>query len=123
MADPYAANPAVDDLRAASPAVYDIASREAPVPTLFPGGDVPAYVASGNPPRDLLKLPWQARHAAAKADGAEWARLFREFAKGIPDADLGVLFDPAAQDAENADYLARVSAWAMGRAPSPHLPS
>lgn len=120
MADPYAANPDIDDLRAASPAVYDIASREAPVPTLFPGGDVPAYTASGNPPRDLLKLPWQVRHAAAKADAAEWARLFREYAKGIPDADIGALFDPAAQDPANADYHARVSAWAMGPPPNPY---
>lgn len=112
MTDVYAANPLVDEV---APAIAALARREAPAPTLFPGGDLPAATASGNPPRDLMRLPWNLRHAAAKADQAEWARLMNEYA-GTPDADVAALFDPATNDPGNLEYKARVGAWVRGDA-------
>lgn len=113
MADPYAANPALDDLRASSPAAVQAAMASGePVPTLFATGDVPPFTASGNDPRHLLRLPWQLRHAAARADQREWARLFSEYSKGVPDADVAATFEPAAQDSANGDYIGRVQRWA-----------
>lgn len=114
MADPFARNPALDDLRERVPAVVAIALREGPPPTLFPSGDVPPYVASGNPPAELLKLPWKLRRAAAKASAREWARLFNEYSKGIVGADAMAELDPAANDPANGEYLALVSSWASG---------
>lgn len=117
MADPFATNPALDDLRAQSPEVVTMALRtDGPAPTLFPTGDLPAATASGNPPAMLTRLPWRLRHAAAKADASEWARLLNEYSRGIPDADLLAEFDGAAQDPANDDYIARVTAWASGLA-------
>lgn len=113
--DPFAVNPALDELRERNLAVATIALREGPAPTLFASGDVPPYTASGNPPSALLNLPWRLRHAAAKADAAEWARLFSEYSRGVPDADLLIDFEPGSRDLANSDYLARVQAWAMGR--------
>lgn len=115
-ADPYARNPALDELRDRYGAsMVDGWQRKAAAPTLFPGGDLPGYTASGNPSAALLELPWQLRHAAARADQAGWARLHAEYGRGVPDADLAAMFDPAADDPANGDYIARVTAWAHGR--------
>lgn len=118
MADPFARNPAVDDVAEQSPAAYRAALTERPPPGLFPAGDLPAYTASGNAPRALLNLPWKLRHAAARADATEWARLFTEYASGIPDADVLAEWDPAADDPANREYLERVRAWAVGSPPT-----
>jgi hypothetical protein len=114
MADPFARNPAFDDLRARNKAVATIATREGPAPTLFGSGDLPRYTASGNPPAALLDLPWKLRHAAARASQPEWARLFAEYGKGVPDGDVLAEFAPEAKDPANDDYTGRVRAWACG---------
>lgn len=113
MADAFAANPHVEDLSAA---LRSVATRDTgPAPTLFPGGDLPRATASGNPPSQLMNLPWKLRHAAAEASQAEWAMLMNNYGKGVPDADLLAEFDPAAHHPGNADYEGRVRAWARGR--------
>lgn len=87
---------------------------KAPAPTLFASGDTPPYTASGNPPSELLKLPWQVRHAAAKADQAEWARLFMEYDRDDVDTS-DLIFEPAVHDPGNDEYLTRFAAWSSGR--------
>jgi hypothetical protein len=115
VADPYARNPAYDDMVAKAPDVYRALARKQAPPTLFPNGDLPQYTASGNPPSALMDLPWQLRHAAARADQAEWARIHAEYGKGVPDADIAMMYEPAANDHGNADYQGRMHAWAMGQ--------
>jgi hypothetical protein len=106
--DSHARNALVDDYTQVAPYM---AARRSSAPTLFPGGDLPKATASGNPPSELLQLPWQLRHAAARADQAEWARLMNTYA-GNPDADIEMMFEPAADDPANWEYKARVSEWA-----------
>lgn len=50
-------------------------------PTLFPEGELPSFTASGIPPRELLKVPWQVRPAMARArTTAEAYKLLAEYA-------------------------------------------
>lgn len=107
--EPFALNPHLEAMRAKGLTPGTGAS-----PTLFPAGDLPQFTASGNDPKDLLHLPACLRHAAAKADAAEWARLFNSFATGSPDDDLAAQFDPAAQDVGNLEYEDRFRAWRRG---------
>jgi hypothetical protein len=108
---PYAANPLVEKARAEQPRHYEAAMGEGPKPTLFVAGDVPVYVASGADPSLLLKLPWQARHAAARASAAELAQMFETY--GGPDGDLNAQLDLGGH-AENAMYAQRVQNWLNG---------
>lgn len=96
-------------------AMHGQSTPASPAPTLFPGGDLPAATASGHDPRELLQLPACVRHAAAKADQAEWARLMNSYATGDPDDDIGALLDPASADHGNTDYQDRFSAWQRGQ--------
>jgi hypothetical protein len=105
--DPYAPNPLLDDLRQSNGQTVQAATRGGPPPTLFSGGDVPPYTASGNDPRALMKLPWMVRHAAAKANAAGWARIFDEYAND-PDA---AAMSAEAQDYGNSEYLQRMNDW------------
>ena len=108
---PYAANPLVEEARAEQPRHYEAAMGEGPKPTLFVAGDVPVYVASGADPSLLLKLPWQARHAAARASAAELAQMFETY--GGPDGDLNAQLDLGGHP-ENAMYAQRVQSWLNG---------
>src|SRR5438045_4076162 len=58
----WARNPLLDEHRSES-----VWEPKSPPPELFNSGAVPPYTASGNNPAELLRLPWQLRHAAAKA--------------------------------------------------------
>lgn len=107
----HARNPLLDELRIQGRSTAGAAGS---APTLFASGDLPPYTASGNPPSELLRLPWQLRHAAAKADQREWSRLFSEYADN-PEADIAILYEPAACDPANDEYRARFAAWRMGR--------
>lgn len=106
--DEFARNPLVDDYLQVAP---HMSSRRSSAPTLFNSGDLPPYTASGNPPAALMQLPWQLRHAAAKADQATWARLFNE----AGDPEYALMFCPEVRDPGNAEYASRVAAWAGGR--------
>lgn len=114
MPDAFARNPAIDDLRERGHPIAALANRYGTAPALFGKEDLPRYTASGNPPAALLDLPWKVRHAAAKAAQPEWARLFAEYGKGVPDADLAAEFDSASDEPANGEYLARVTRWASG---------
>lgn len=113
--DPRARNPLADDYKQVSATTFNAAARVSSPPTLFASGDVPPYTASGNDPEALLDLPWQLRHAAARADQKTWARLFEECGPGVADADVAMMFVPEARDLANDDYRARFSAWLQGR--------
>lgn len=108
--NPRALNPLMDELRADSD-YYATRAASGDYPRLFASGDLPPYTASGNPPQKLMELPWQLRHAAAKADQAEWARLFNEYGSHNPDADLAIMYEPAAADPANDEYRGRITAW------------
>lgn len=110
----YPANPLVDRLRAARPALAQMALRDGDAPTMFTSGDLPPFTASGNDPAHLAQLPPRLRHAAAKADQAEWSRLVNTYGgRDVSDAEL--IYEPAADDDGWHDYEARVQAWAAGR--------
>jgi hypothetical protein len=121
--DPYGCSPLVDDVRQASPIAYAAATREAQAPTLFESGDLPLFTTSGIDPQLLLRLPWQARHPAARAERVDAQRIFEEYApNGTPDdaLDKAALADMAfSDDPGNFDYAARVQRWAVGLAAAP----
>ena len=106
----FARNPRVEQIRAEQSLV-----PTTPAPTLFASGDLPPYTASGNDPAELALLPWQLRHAAARADQAEWSRLFAEYARADVESHEFV-FEPAVADVGNLEYEQRVKAWRYGEA-------
>jgi hypothetical protein len=77
--DTYGPNPYVTDLSVAYPGVFAAASQRQSAPTLFAGGDLPPFTASGLDPEMLIGLPFAMRHAAASevAPGQllEWIEL------------------------------------------------
>lgn len=102
-------NPLVDGYRASNPALTARALRNSPAPTLFPTGDLPAFTASGIDPQALLQVPWQARHAVARAaTTTEAYALLNQY--GGPEGEL-LIGDELANDPANQDYQRRVSAW------------
>jgi hypothetical protein len=116
MKDPkmFARNPLADELKT-NPMYAARAQRTRP-PTLFLSGDLPLTTASGNSPSDLLRLPWQMRHAAAKADQGEWARLMNQFGSGDDESvQYGLMFDAAVRDPGNDDYASRIQDWVYSR--------
>lgn len=110
-ADPrYLRNPLVDRLRGESRTVHAAATGTGrPAPTLFTGGDLPPYTASGFDPQQLLQLPWYARHAAAAARTIEAAQDVADDA-----TDPHHLVGDYERHPGNQDYEQRVSAWAAG---------
>lgn len=120
--DPYAANPLVDDYRQINPVTLAMAQVEAPAPTLFSTGDLPLLTASGIDPQMLLKLPWEARHPAARADQARVAAMFEEYATDGTTEDREAKATEASMtfgnDPSNLEYRERLSRWLAGRGPS-----
>lgn len=114
-AEAYSRNPLLDEARASRPYLVTLASAEGPAATLFESGDLPAFTASGQDPQALLRLPWKVRHAAARADQAEWARLFDEYQNDPISAGMDYTHDPA-----NQEYAGRVSSWLGGPRPIPY---
>jgi hypothetical protein len=106
MLDPWARNPRVDDVRQALPHIYNQVIGHSSPPTLFASGDLPAFVASGAEPRLLLQLPWQARHPAAAADGATFARMLEDYTNDDLSAQMEL-----GEHEGNHDYLYRVQDW------------
>jgi hypothetical protein len=118
--DPFDRNPLVADARQAVPGTYQAALRDGPAPTLFAGSDLPLWLGSGGDPQLLLQLPWQARHAAARADGQELAGLVEAYT-GPEAATLALMAwgptgtrGPEGTDDGNLDYFIRVQAWLKG---------
>lgn len=102
-------NPLVDGHRAANPTLTARAMRNSPAPTLFPTGDLPAFTASGVDPQALLQVPWQARHAVARAaTTTEAYSLLNQY--GGPEGEL-LIGNDLARDPANQDYERRVGDW------------
>ncbi|WBC13443.1 hypothetical protein O7600_20145 [Micromonospora sp. WMMA1998] len=79
----YARNPLLDEARASNPQLVARALANAPAPTLFPTGDLPAFTAAGIDPQALLNAPWQARHPIAEATTAAAAyKVMDEYGGG-----------------------------------------
>jgi hypothetical protein len=110
-ADAYRANPLVDDIRRERPALYAVAAAEASPPTLFSGGDLPVYTASGVESAVLARIPWVARHAVASAPTSAAAYAIIEDVSG-EDGDLAA--HRYANSPGNREYENRVRAWAIG---------
>lgn len=105
----YALNPYVDQLAASDPAAVTAAmAANSTPPTLFAGGDLPAYCASGLDPAGLTAVPWYARHAVAAATTVDDARFLIEFYSG-PD---GLVHAGETQrHVGNRDYETRIWEW------------
>ncbi|MFY1656906.1 hypothetical protein [Micromonospora sp. WMMD1274] len=102
-------NPLVEHLAAAAPTEYHAACQVRPAPTLFEGGDLPAFTASGIDPAMLARVPWQARHAiAATPDRARAAAMIEDMS-GEEAETLAQLYHGS--DAANRDYVLRVQQW------------
>lgn len=106
---PYDENPALRDLQQAVPS----AARGIDPPTLFPSGDLPPFTASGLDPSVLADLPWLGRHAvAAEPDRRAAYQMASEL--GGPDGPgIAATEEQYAGHPGNAEYLARMSSWAM----------
>jgi hypothetical protein len=63
--NPFNTNPALDVLKAEYAWIAPAISRGETPPTMFAGGDLPSFMASGLDPNLLTKLPWKMRHGAA----------------------------------------------------------
>lgn len=105
----YGRNPIVEYFRTTKPDLYTVAAADGPAPTLFADGDLPRFTASGVPPADLLRLPWNARQPAARADSSQVYGIFQEFVNDPDGADSEFGGDPG-----NRDYEQRVSNWLAG---------
>jgi hypothetical protein len=109
----FAANPLVEQARQepGGQQVVDAASKRTPPPTLFSGGDLPPFTASGIDPQELLTVPWFARHAVAAIDSKDEARELIDVYSG-PDGDVAARSDRADQHPGNHAYQHRVNDWA-----------
>jgi hypothetical protein len=108
----YAANPLVDEARHSPSGRRAIAAAEkrAAAPTLFTGGDLPPFTASGLDPQELLKVPWYARPALAAVESKEEALELLAVYAG-PDGDVAAQADRVAGHPGVADYVGRVRDW------------
>lgn len=116
--DEYGSNPLLDDVRQALPAIYATETREGQAPSLFETGDLPLFTTSGIEPSLLSRLPWPARHPAARAERAMVSQIFESYATAGSVEDAA---DKAAMawldfggDSGNRDYYDRVTRWASG---------
>jgi 2-oxoacid dehydrogenase-like protein with E3 subunit-binding domain len=120
VVDDFSSNPLVDDFRQANPGIYQQAVGEGEPPTLFESGDLPPFTASGVDPQMLNRLPWQVRHAAARAtDRGEVQQMFEEYApSGSRDRDdkLAMAEIDHGGDDGNVAYQQRVTRWGSGQA-------
>jgi hypothetical protein len=109
-ADPiYARNPLVDEARRTRAQASLQAAADAP--TLFHSGDLPPFTASGIDPENLLRVPWQARHAVASAPTT--AQAF-ELLERYTDDPVAAAFEQGGSFA-NAAYQQRVNEWAVSK--------
>ncbi|MFD1547710.1 E3 binding domain-containing protein [Nonomuraea guangzhouensis] len=108
----YAANPLIVQARAEPGGKRRVAAAEgqAPAPTLFLSGDLPAFTASGVDPDELTKVPWYARHhLASLSDKAAVEQLVRDYSG--PDGDVMAQTDGVAGHRGNHDYADRMREW------------
>lgn len=104
--------PADVSTRARDAGMVAKARARAPQPTVFAGGPLPPFTASGIPPEALLSVPWKARHTLAAAPSAEVAyKIVADFA-GLPAEDAEALAALYYSDHQGTrDFVRRVEDW------------
>ena len=106
----FARNPLADQIRASNPVLAELAAADAPAPTLFAGGDLPSFTASGVDPKVLTELPWQLRHAAAaEPDRGQVLAMVQN-----PDEALSL---GGGNHPGNDEYSGRIAQWKAGTLP------
>lgn len=89
-------------------------SSASPEPTLFGGGDLPPFTASGIDPQALLQVPWQARHAlASAATPREAYAIVNEFTGLSPDSAETLAVTAYGSHPGNGEYVQRVEQWVV----------
>ena len=111
--DTYGPNPYVTDLSARSIGVFEAASERQAAPTLFAGGDLPPFTASGLKPEILTDLPFTMRHAAASEQSTTKLLDWVERAVAERESTKYVTLEHPGLEA----YRERVNAWVKGLNP------
>jgi hypothetical protein len=111
--DPFGPNPYVTDLSSTHPGVFEAASQRQAAPTLFAGGDLPPFTASGLNPEMLERLPFTMRHAAASERDTSKLLDWIERAVSEREQMQHVVLDHPGLFA----YRDRVNAWINGLNP------
>jgi len=105
----WSPNPIVAAARSREPRAAAAASTKRAAPTLFAGGDLPPFTASGVDPQVLLQVPWLARHpVAAAGTTAEAYKLLQDYSG--PDAEVRAAMDCSGHPA-NRDYQRQAENW------------
>jgi hypothetical protein len=114
--DLFALNPLLEDLRQLDAQWAAAAERTATPPTLFDSGDLPPFTASGLDPTELLRVPYGARHALARAGREEALRLVEDAAHLGAEAAQTLYAGP-----EVHAYAERMRRWAVDGMPEDQL--
>jgi len=110
---PFARNPLVAAAYRDRPGEAVQAASRGPAPTMFTGGDLPAFTASGVDPRVLLQVPWNARYdVAAETSAAKVFQVVEEF-NGCPPDEAEAMASTLGLDRNKGvdAYKARVRDW------------
>lgn len=105
--DPYGPNPLAEDARQFDPESYAAAVRISAPPTPFAAGALPTFTASGIDPRDLAKLPWQARLVVA--GDSDPGRVYAAFQEYVDDPEAAA-FD-LERDDRVQEYRTAMRSW------------
>ena len=105
----FGRNPVVAAAAARDVHAYTAAAAKAAPPTLFAGGDLPPFTASGIDPAKLLSVPWQARHAIAAAPTTGEAYRLQQDYSGPGAEDIAAL--EQGEHPGNLDYQRRAEQW------------
>jgi hypothetical protein len=105
-------NPLAAQLAREQPAVYASAlSTNGPPPSLWPAGDLPAYVNGGGiDPTQLLALPWPCRPAAARDPGRAYS-LQETYGSATDENEIKLALAEFGDDPLVLDYMRRFSRW------------
>ncbi len=104
----YAMNPLVAQAQVGKVYASAVEASGGSAPTLFRGGDLPAFTASGVSPELLARIPWTARHAVAtEPDRSRVLEMFETLSG--PDGPL--VASEYASHLGNKEYTDRVIAW------------
>jgi hypothetical protein len=104
-------NPLAAELAREQPGVYANALKNGPPPSLWPGGDLPAYVAGGGiDPSQLLAIPWPARPAAARNPTRAYEML-EAYGRADDPNEIAMALSEFGDDPVVTNYRARFSRW------------
>lgn len=107
-------NPLLAAAASTEPGRVRAATAKAPAPTLFTGGDLPPFTASGIDPTALLKVPWQARHPMAQAPTPAGAYAILASFEGItPEEAQDLATLEYNEHPSNREYRRRMDDWLL----------